>query len=106
MFDGGQNNAVWQNNEVWEDINITFLVCDQCGEDIEYGDLGVNLFIGVVGCSPKSGKPVIVPSASADYQEANLHEYCIAKFAKQVICDSQLDDEVYCTACDARLEGD
>lgn len=82
------------------------MVCDACGEDIEPGDPVINLFFGLVGCSPKSGRPIAVDNPYVDYNEANLHEWCVAKFARLTICDDQLDDERYCSACESKLEGD
>lgn len=82
------------------------LVCDMCGEDIEFEEEAVEIFIGKAGYGPKSRQPMVVDNSNIDNPQANLHPWCVAKFARQCINDDQLDDERYCASCEVRLEGE
>lgn len=85
-----------------EDIE-TMLICDGCGEEICLGEEAINIFKGRSGFGPKSGQPMVVESGYSDYENANLHTYCVAKFAREKIYEQQLDDSLTCAGCDAKL---
>ena len=84
------------------DIDLS-LFCDMCGEEIEFGDEAIEIFMGVSGYGQKSRRPMVVESKVFDHPLASLHPWCVAAFARRHIMDEQLGDEVYCSACESKL---
>lgn len=82
------------------DIDVC-LVCDYCGEVLEPDDEAVDMMVGKVGESPKSGRPIVVQDPERGV-EAILHVDCIHPWM-----GSEVEEEIeaLCAACESKLEG-
>lgn len=83
------------------------VACDQCGQEFQYGEPTVELFLGVIGQSEKSGRAIVVDDPDIEHPELTrtwtVHPQCAVECVNHYICDWG-DDANICAMCEQRIE--
>jgi hypothetical protein len=93
----------------------TKLICDYCKEPIVEGDEAINGLYGTAGKGRKSGRLMVMPDKNIPEGEFNIHIICVSGFVeenlpeaadeiRQMEYEPGEDVELFCAACDAKIE--